>query len=461
MSRRHDPSWIQGAETLFAACLWLFPKALREAHGEEMRQAFRDRCREVARGERSAFRVLALELFPDTLRSAGAEQLSATFGDEMRPRQYWALGLLCCAAVALLWHDSLTRYTLDLAFRAKYAMRNLSDARTAIEQEAQVRRLADSLMAGDSLQSRALAAYLYRSLYTGRALLVAYPEDQGGASSLGVLRADGDRATAAAAGVLAAHADSYPLSVAVQACAPAAGCDRAGAIRRLLERDPDNAFGWSLAFKWAAQHQDAGAMRQALTGMAAAHRYEDYQGRIGRDLFAATADLAPGDAELLASSVRRFGEARYSATEDFHDDVRYACTTASNVDDTYRSRWLDANPDARADCLRVAVLLADSTDLWGARWGWQQVQARQTEAQARAQAGEHLRDATWLARKGDQTFGAARQADGRWRDWQAAEWRQWATSWQPGDGQAPAMRRWLTSRGLPIHAPPDPAVSPP
>jgi hypothetical protein len=81
MNRPSDPAWIAVAARVYCAALWLFPAALREAHGDEMRQAFRDRCREVARGERSAFRVLALELLPDTLRSAGSEQLSATFGE--------------------------------------------------------------------------------------------------------------------------------------------------------------------------------------------------------------------------------------------------------------------------------------------------------------------------------------------------------------------------------------------
>ena len=81
---------MRAALAVYSACLWLYPRPLRDAHGDEMRQAFRDRCREVVRGEQSAFRVLFGELLPDTLRSAGSEQISATFGD-MQPRQYWAL----------------------------------------------------------------------------------------------------------------------------------------------------------------------------------------------------------------------------------------------------------------------------------------------------------------------------------------------------------------------------------
>jgi hypothetical protein len=42
--------------------LYLFPNHFRTEYGECMRQAFRDRCREIARGERSAFKVFALEL---------------------------------------------------------------------------------------------------------------------------------------------------------------------------------------------------------------------------------------------------------------------------------------------------------------------------------------------------------------------------------------------------------------
>ena len=54
MTRSPDPGWVRAAQTVYDACLWLYPKQLRDAHGEEMRQAFRDRCHEVARGGNGA-----------------------------------------------------------------------------------------------------------------------------------------------------------------------------------------------------------------------------------------------------------------------------------------------------------------------------------------------------------------------------------------------------------------------
>jgi hypothetical protein len=452
MTRSTDPGWIRLAGRVYAAALWLFPAALRQAHGDEMRQAFRDRCREVARGERSAFRVLALELLPDTLRSAGAEQVSATFGD-MRPRQYWALGLLCCAAVGLLCKDQLNRYTLDLAFQAKYALRNIHEARDMAQREARVRSLAESLAASDSLESKALGAYLYRSIYTGRDSMYVYGEDRGGSPFIGKLTADGDRATAAAASALGAHPDAYPLAVAVQACELAViGCNRATAIRQLVARDPDNAFGWSLAFKWAAQHGDQQAMGDALKRMASSHHFENYQGPLTRDLIVAAQKQAPGDTDFLAVIATQARTAAYLArADDFRHDVRFNCTRRTTTEPAGSPRWLETHPESQEDCLRIAGLLSRSTDLMSARWGWRRIHAQETDPLLRAQELQRLRDTQWMW---EQTVpGSSREADGSWQDWKEAEWNQWAAAWNAGDGEIPAARRWLAARGLSAVAP--------
>lgn len=453
MSLPTDPTWMRGAERIFAACLFLYPKSLRDSHGEEMRQVFRDRCHEVTRGESRAFRLFALELLPDTLRSAGHEQISATFGT-MRPRQYWALGLLCCAALGLLFRDSLSRHTLDLAFDVRYGLRNIQDAREMARREDAVRSLAEQLQARDGLESKALAAYLYRSIYTGRDIMYVYGDDRGGSPFIGKLPADGERAAEIAAGVMGEHPDIYPLVAAVQACEVAVGCNRAVAIQRLIERDPENANGWSLQFKWAAQHDDKSAMRAALQGMAQARYYENYQGRITRDLVAAAQELSPGEPELLAIVAKQARSASYLGTYDFKHDVRYSCTARPSGHYTYDSRWLEVNPDSWAECLRIAELLSSSTDVISARWGWRQIYRNASDDEQRAQAFRRLRDSQWLYQNFF-SFGSIRKVDGSWRDWNADEWLQWSASFEPGDGEKPAMKRWLVSRGLPATAPAD------
>lgn len=455
MSAPGDPGWIGAAETVFSACLWLYPKQLRDAHGVEMRQAFRDRCREVVRGERSAFRVLALEIFPDTLLSAGREQFSASF-DDMRPRQLWALGLLICAALGLLLQDKFSRYALDYVFRAKYAIMNWRDAREMGQREEQVRLLAAHLQESTNPEQQALAAYLYRSMYTGRTLFYFHHGDDKDTRQFeGRLPEEGHRATSVAVRVMAAHPDVYPLSISVQSCDVAVGCDRGAAIAQLTSRDPDNGFGWSLAFKWAAQRGDTAAMAAAARRMAQSTYYEDYRARIAHDLVDGAKQLSPADPEFQATIAIQVRNVRYLATEDFRHDIRRQCTPRSANTAPADRRWIDQHPDARRDCLRIARLLAGSTNLFGSRWGWKRIVSSETDPDLRARAYQQLRASDWLWLRSMSTVGSTDLGGRRWAPWEPADWQQWAASWSPGDSELAATRRWLASRGHPIDPPAD------
>lgn len=59
-------------EAAYGFALRLYPRAFRERWGDAMRQAFRDRCREVARGERNVPTLLA-ESCTDLVRSLAGE----------------------------------------------------------------------------------------------------------------------------------------------------------------------------------------------------------------------------------------------------------------------------------------------------------------------------------------------------------------------------------------------------
>ena len=445
------------AENVFSACLRLYPKQLRDAHGFEMRQAFRDRCREVVRGERSAFRVLALEIFPDTLLSATREQFSASF-DDMRPRQLWALGLLICAALGLLLQDKFSRYALDYVFKAKYALMNWRDAREMGQREEQVRLLAAHLQESTNPEQQALAAYLYRSMYTGRTLFYYYygdGDEKEARQFEGRLPEDGMRATSAAARVIAENPNVYPLSIAVQSCEAAVGCDRGAAITQLTSRDPGNGFGWSLAFKWAAQRGDTTAMAAAARRMAQSTYYEDYRARIAHDLVDGAKQLSPADPEFQATIAIQVRNAGYLATEDFPHDIRVQCTPRSVNSALADQRWIEQHPDARSDCLRIARLWAGSTSLFGSRWGWKRIVASETDPELRAQAYQKLRGSHWLWQRSMATVGSTALGERRWTPWKPADWQQWAASWSPGDGEIAATQRWLASRGHPIDPPAD------
>lgn len=431
MSRRADAGWIRVADKVFGGLLWLFPKPLREAHGEEMRQAFRDRCREVARGERSAFRVLAMELLPDTLRSAGHEQWSASF-DQMGRRQLLALGLLCCAALGLLMQDRFGPPVVNWLVSMRDGVSELREARAMQQREQQVQRVADALQSQKTAEASALAAFLERSLYTHRThYLIHGDANTDGALFMGKLPAYGVQATALAAGVLTGKPDLYPLTVAVQACELSAGCDRASAIRDLLARDPDNGYGWSLAFKWASLHNDEGAMQSALGHLAAATHYESFRGRIFSDLFAAANRLAPDDVSLRTAMAMQVNDSLYLDSEDFGSDVRLHCTARPDGRLSGQLvRWIDRHPESEAECVAVAKLLSRTSDLTSSRWGTHRLNKDTTQAE------------TWLVGIVP-TPSRSRYA---WRPWTDAEWAQWSAAWAPGDGEVPAMHRWLATR---------------
>lgn len=445
-----DPGWIRAALAVYDACLWLYPKPLRDAHGDEMRQAFRDRCREVVRGEQSAFRVLFGELLPDTLRSAGSEQLSATFG-EMRPRQYWALGLLCCALLGLLFRDSLSRHTLDIAFKAKYALQEMRYAREQSQHEDRVRDLATSLVAAGTLEAKAEAAYLYRSVYLGR--MNQWQLSQQDFSSL--LVADGERATALAADVFGAHASGHALAVATQACETRAGCNRDAAIRQLTSREPDNAYGWSLAFTSAAQRNDESGMRDAVQKMAQSSHFENYQGRITSDLLQAAQAIAPDDIDYLESIAAQVRASGFAMIRDFREDIRSSCMRRPAEDSSDKPRWLELHPEMQEACLRIALLLSNSTDLRTARWGAQRIFEAETDPAKLAVARQRLRDRWWWQQRGWAVGRNGHINDHGWDEWTLAEWQVWVSAWTPGDGEIPSVKRWLKSRGMPVSAPPD------
>jgi hypothetical protein len=69
--KRDTRAWDR-IDAAYAFALRLYPRAFRERWGEPMQQAFRDRCREVARGERGITALLA-ESCTDLARSLASE----------------------------------------------------------------------------------------------------------------------------------------------------------------------------------------------------------------------------------------------------------------------------------------------------------------------------------------------------------------------------------------------------
>lgn len=127
-----DPRWLHRLDAAYACALRLYPRAFRERWAQPLRQAFRDRCREAARGERGPVALLA-ESCVDLARSVAAEH---SLSMEEAPMKSCAivLAVVLCAAhlgqLALL--DADIRFVLgSLAMLGPTLLFLLSMARPA------------------------------------------------------------------------------------------------------------------------------------------------------------------------------------------------------------------------------------------------------------------------------------------------------------------------------------------
>jgi hypothetical protein len=158
-----DPKWIGLALKAYDACLPLYPREVREAHGEEMRQAFRDRCREVARGEQSAWRLFGRELMPDLLASAANSHVDAATRTSDR-RLLIGLALLSMFALALATQPTWSARVVDLMRAANLQIVAASEKWTVRENTQAAQALSSMLVAKGDAESIAVAALVQRSL---------------------------------------------------------------------------------------------------------------------------------------------------------------------------------------------------------------------------------------------------------------------------------------------------------
>lgn len=438
MSPRRDPKWIELALKAYDTCLPLYPQEVRDAHGDEMRQTFRDRCLEVARGQRSAWQWFALEMAPDLVGSAARAHWDDRLGAQ-RGRQRLALAMLTLSLLLLAFQDSVSSSLLDLTFKTRYEYFSAQAARVEAAEEDRVRGLANELASDASPESKAQAAFLYRTLYSSthwysaatdsamEAVMAARATDESQGRVifdrffLGDRHvADGDSASVALDGIGSAD-KGWIAAAAILSCLPSAGCDRALAIARLIALEPDNAYGWSLRFKLAMRAHDEGGVRNALARMAAARYYEDHLGEIQHEILGASLRWSPEDVEARAAVARRVAESVYLGTDDFLNDARLQCSRRNPGQSP--PTWAESHPESEADCLRFARLLTRSRIPFDAFRGWALIAQRDgSPATQSALARAQIRySASFVG------IGSTRQGDSnRWEPWSAEQWSDWA-----------------------------------
>lgn len=253
--KRDARGWRQ-LDAAYAFALRLYPRAFRERWGEPMRQAFRDRCREVARGERSGFALLQ-ESLADLAAGAGRERIRAVEGMPVS-KSHWMLALLVVFAALLAMHDRMG--TAGLAAIDWWKQRQVAQDEAA--QAGFYRNAAARLeRAGAGTRNLTLAA---------------------------VLRARAGESNAARRWQEAASAnDPLALWLAAVDC-PVSTCEEHAAVAALVRIEPDNAAVGQIEMNLAAKTGDAVGVRNGLHRMATATRYDSHESELVQGLLRAT-----------------------------------------------------------------------------------------------------------------------------------------------------------------------------
>jgi hypothetical protein len=401
----------------------LHPRAFRAQWGDAMRQAFRDRCREVARGERGALALFA-ETLPDLAASVAREQVQVA-GVAPPLRRHAAFALLLGFAATLWWRQPIAQ---ALIVSGEAASERWKDYRQERYEAAWRRYWADAaqdLQASGRTGGRSTAALAW--------MAAGDAAHAGGALRAGL--AEGDPAAAWLASVGCRLPD---------ACGAAMGAvDIDGTLARQQASEPGNAAPALFAFERAAAAGDAAAADAAFDRAADADRYRAQDDTLIKSLLAgADGTPAPGllrKALGIADPAEATGElaleAWYAMAQPRFDALRTRCTPAVRGGDAAR-------------CIAIARLLAASAQPMARATGQRILCRYLCDGPGRGEVVALAADRQWLM--DHQQFSAP--------TWRAA----FVRAWRADDvhGEADAIRRVIRETGLPSTAPAGYAIRP-
>ena len=441
-----DPAWVSTLCRVYAAALWLYPRGHRLRWGADMRQAFRDRCREAVRAGRGPWQIVFAELLPDLAVSVGRERIESVTEISLMKRF-----LLVTLAFALLGSFLFHAQLVESAVNAQEWWKQRQDIADMRVQDAHRLALAEVVEHERSGPSEDItAAILYWWGADGldsRHLTPGWPQRTAAESAMRKVQLD--RADAAFARALKAD-DHRALWLAVMHCpAQPAVCTKQSSLTRLREIDADNGATWLAELQAGLDEHDAQRERNALAHFAQATHYDTHYGDTARGMMAAF-DKLPLPARLDSgvtdptATTSQLAEAKriFRAQNLFGADALPAYEPLLKY-----CRTKDAPPDAEraTDCAAVGKLMTLSESsmelevMIGLR-AW----LRAVPAAMVSEVQQRMRDERWTLQELAETSPQGNSARS-WLDWKAA--------WMAGGGEREVARRLMQQRKIPLQAP--------
>lgn len=418
--RNDDPAWLHLLDRAYALALYLYPAEHRRDYGPWIRQALRDRAREVVRGERSLSQLL-LELPSDLLGTLWEEHTMSFSGFSLR-RVFGWVGALGLTLVAVLNADRAG----DWYYR-HYSPRAVAWRESERAWDTQRQVLAGFLTYLDRQGTpRAQALRLALDPVPDAPWRPESKEDEVAAAY--------QRRKAEVTALQRRPLDAVARAALVTACGHEDICDPRRMAAMLQQQATDNAHTWLWALHLAKEARDENAQRNALRHMADATYFADPSFLLTQEVIRQRRAYRGDDAELddrLYERTRSFSvappdgliascaDAQRRGEDDVLDQCRRIGARLSNAGSAY----------ARSVGLRVAYRLAVSDD-------------------ERAVIAEQYRQNTWLRRQ-------SIPLDGQGRIGPYAHGTQWLAAWETADSEVSALQHWLESRQIPRQAPTD------
>ena len=404
-----DPRWLQRIDALYALALRLYPRSFRREWEACMRQAFRDRCREVARGERKPLSLVS-ELLPDLAAGAGRERFS-TLQDATMFKRNLMIVLLLVLATTLLFRERVS---------------------AAVEDSHQWWRQRQAQMDAEATRQywADLAAVVEGSAKLPREhALAGVAWSQAGSLQRAQLQWD----EAIAGG------DPAALWLSATDC-PVLRCDAAAAVARLQRADPGNAAVEQMAFNQAFQARDGIAMRAAMERLSSAHRYHEYHSDLVKSLL-----QVDGRAAVPSRLQDGSGAAAHAAAADAlvsHAWRRLAQADFQPLLDHCRPS-IPEDADRASRCVAAARVLALGNSLASRAYGQRILLRHVHGTTGEAEVVARMRDWHWLvANLGKLGMDETPEAYARWRH-----------AFLASQGEVGTLHRLMRERGIALAAP--------